>query len=450
MDRYSIANLTDRYLRGSDKYSHTQHPLLDQRRMSEPAMYGSATGGYPTNTAADLSTARYQQLQHEYSHVSPRLHGSYPSSLHRTLSSSAVSDHLSGSSWKEEDHIPLQSYNSIDLEEPLSPLDPTFSGGEGSPSMGMPGMPYESLHEDYGPSPPGTGTSTSSNAPATRQHAHLNGGSNSPSNSKQYSFVSLPGNAVKKRPRRRYDEIERLYQCSWPDCTKAYGTLNHLNAHVTMQKHGLKRSPNEFKELRKQWRKAKKEEAEVRALNVIRQGSQQHHIPRESMSDADYQSYHLRSHLDSAQHPERFPQLTGPLDDFHDPEAHQRDVYTRRQQRFSAFVSPHMRNSRVAYHTSPHRHGINIQNVPMNRLPANSTLLTPLPGYEPSPMGGIPDLDLCGSYDVYNSDSRPGTGHGSVGGYDDRRRSSVYPEDGRPRSSHVSFGTGHGLDYREQ
>ena len=30
---------------------------------------------------------------------------------------------------------------------------------------------------------------------------------------KTYSFVSLPGNAVKKRPRRRYDEIERLYQC---------------------------------------------------------------------------------------------------------------------------------------------------------------------------------------------------------------------------------------------
>jgi hypothetical protein len=79
------------------------------------------------------------------------------------------------------------------------------------------------------------------------------------SNSKTYSFVSLPGNAVRKRPRRRYDEIERLYKCSWPDCTKTYGTLNHLNAHVVMQRHGSKRSPNEFKELRKQWRKVKKD-----------------------------------------------------------------------------------------------------------------------------------------------------------------------------------------------
>jgi hypothetical protein len=60
---------------------------------------------------------------------------------------------------------------------------------------------------------------------------------------KQYSFIALPGSHVRKRPRRRYDEIERLYECNWPGCTKAYGTLNHLNAHVHMQKHGSKRTP---------------------------------------------------------------------------------------------------------------------------------------------------------------------------------------------------------------
>lgn len=57
------------------------------------------------------------------------------------------------------------------------------------------------------------------------------------STEKIYSFVAIPGTNQKKRPRRRYDEIERLYHCSWPSCTKAYGTLNHLNAHVSMQKH---------------------------------------------------------------------------------------------------------------------------------------------------------------------------------------------------------------------
>ena len=64
-----------------------------------------------------------------------------------------------------------------------------------------------------------------------------------PSVSKTYSFVSLPGNAVRKRPHRRYDEIERLYHCSWSGCTKSYGTLNHLNAHIVMQRHGNKRTP---------------------------------------------------------------------------------------------------------------------------------------------------------------------------------------------------------------
>ena len=59
----------------------------------------------------------------------------------------------------------------------------------------------------------------------------------------ELTFVPLGGPAPKKRPRRRYDEIERLYLCGWSGCEKAYGTLNHLNAHVAMQKHGEKRLP---------------------------------------------------------------------------------------------------------------------------------------------------------------------------------------------------------------
>jgi len=59
-----------------------------------------------------------------------------------------------------------------------------------------------------------------------------------------YSFVPISGVNSKKRPRRRFDEIERLYVCNWQDCEKSYGTLNHLNAHVNMQKHGPKRHPS--------------------------------------------------------------------------------------------------------------------------------------------------------------------------------------------------------------
>lgn len=77
---------------------------------------------------------------------------------------------------------------------------------------------------------------------------------------KVYSFVPIPGAQQHKRPRRRYEEIERMYKCGWNGCEKAYGTLNHLNAHVTMQSHGQKRTPEEFKEIRKEWKARKKEE----------------------------------------------------------------------------------------------------------------------------------------------------------------------------------------------
>ncbi|PWW75455.1 hypothetical protein C7212DRAFT_352349 [Tuber magnatum] len=85
--------------------------------------------------------------------------------------------------------------------------------------------------------------------------------------SQVYSFVPIPGAQQHKRPRRRYEEIERMYKCGWHGCEKAYGTLNHLNAHVTMQSHGIKRTPEEFKEIRKEWKARKKqEEAERKAV----------------------------------------------------------------------------------------------------------------------------------------------------------------------------------------
>lgn len=46
-----------------------------------------------------------------------------------------------------------------------------------------------------------------------------------------------------KRRRRRAEEVERPYACTWPGCDKAYGALNHLNTHVRNANHGPKREP---------------------------------------------------------------------------------------------------------------------------------------------------------------------------------------------------------------
>ncbi|KAI8337544.1 hypothetical protein BC941DRAFT_425563 [Chlamydoabsidia padenii] len=107
---------------------------------------------------------------------------------------------------------------------------------------------------------------------------------------KVYSFVAIPGMNQRKRPRRRYDEIERLYHCTFPGCKKSYGTLNHLNSHVLMQSHGPKRHPAEFKEMRKEWRRIRKQrETQKKEAEQVNKQQQEHH------QQLLQQQHHLRS-----------------------------------------------------------------------------------------------------------------------------------------------------------
>lgn len=106
----------------------------------------------------------------------------------------------------------------------------------------------------------------------------------------------------------------------------------------------------------------------------------------DSYSDVDYQLRSQSSHVD------RFTPTASP-EEMH--EIDMQDVYERRQQRFSGLFPSASRTSSPAYPA---------------RLPTNSTLLTPLPGYEHTG-----DLDVYASYNVYG-DNRPGS-------YDEKRRS---------------------------
>ncbi|KAF9909085.1 hypothetical protein EC991_009146 [Linnemannia zychae] len=121
--------------------------------------------------------------------------------------------------------------------------------------------------------------------------------------SKVYSFVPLSGVNSKKRPRRRFDEIERLYVCNWGECEKAYGTLNHLNAHVHMQKHGPKRLPAEFKELRKAWRKHKRAEEEASKQAAAFQQQQTHNQQAQMQPLCDPLMSHMHAAAAAGHHP---------------------------------------------------------------------------------------------------------------------------------------------------
>ncbi|KAJ6515130.1 hypothetical protein C8R47DRAFT_1001333 [Mycena vitilis] len=414
-ERFSISAYSDRQPRYGLLPKISTSNILDQRRLSEPAVSYMPQ----PDRAQQYSFANYED-QSPHSPESPFL--SRVASL-----GSLRHDYSPSLPWKEQ------------VDEHRLDFAPAFSAGISD----SPPVQYALRGEDntYGPSPPGTSTSSSSTAPATlpapQQSGQDSPPSADPSNKKTYSFVALPGNAVRKRPRRRYDEIERLYHCSWPDCNKAYGTLNHLNAHVQMQKHGAKRSPNEFKELRKQWRKAKKE-YESPGLGPIRRSMSLrrddlyhghpygggHHrsfshnsalAPPLSVSiphlrqDASYGVDHLRYPPDSRG--EIDPQGYGGLD-FRQQSA-PTTAWPASSSRTDIYQSPLSAQPSYPYLDS---HSQMMESPPaadpyqsparstMNRLPPDSMLLTPL----------VTSGQVADSYaDNYYDDSKARSGHPS-------------------------------------
>ncbi|KAG6887733.1 hypothetical protein C0995_013288 [Termitomyces sp. Mi166 len=80
------------------------------------------------------------------------------------------------------------------------------------------------------------------------------------SSDKTDSSATLPGSTASEKRQLQggqYD-AKRVYQCFWPGCNKWYETLNHLNAHITMQNHGPELQPSDFKGIGKQWYRVKK------------------------------------------------------------------------------------------------------------------------------------------------------------------------------------------------
>ncbi|WVO15550.1 hypothetical protein L204_103210 [Cryptococcus depauperatus] len=159
-------------------------------------------------------------------------------------------------------HSPISRSFADDRSMSMPPPPNTFLGNRSfsfesarNPMASGSGVP-SSLHTAY-IQPPLMAARSAGSMPPSEQMGYM-------------TLVNQPqsshsGPVQKKRPRRRYEEIERLYPCGWNGCEKAYGTLNHLNAHVMMQKHGEKRLPSEFKEMRKAWRKRKREAAAAHA-----------------------------------------------------------------------------------------------------------------------------------------------------------------------------------------
>ena len=189
---------------------------IDHRRMSEPALL---SGSHPS---------AYRPLDSRYSYQSsyspPTIH--YSASSRPAYATHARTDSNASSTDYRSQHAHDDAFSDPSNHSPRPSTGSTAAVDSTVHPQSL--SPHSSVSPDI------------STHPLSKEQ-----NPSSPSNpNKTYAFVSLPGTTIRKRPRRRYDEIERLYHCSWPDCSKSYGTLNHLNAHVVMQKHGARRLPS--------------------------------------------------------------------------------------------------------------------------------------------------------------------------------------------------------------
>ncbi|KAG0136980.1 hypothetical protein HOY82DRAFT_576212 [Tuber indicum] len=220
------------------------------------------------------STARAPNFQPEYNLGASRYEGAprYPSSSAGTGSSGDPSTSVSSPAYPPPQPAQYHSYPPTGtMSESYTHPHPATSASGWRPDWSPQGYP-QPPHMAYSTHPGGPGGVPSPAGPVRNNNRNPNRkriSDQQPQHplSQVYSFVPIPGAQQHKRPRRRYEEIERMYKCGWHGCEKAYGTLNHLNAHVTMQSHGIKRTPEEFKEIRKEWKARKKqEEAERKAV----------------------------------------------------------------------------------------------------------------------------------------------------------------------------------------
>ncbi|KAH9984861.1 hypothetical protein BJV77DRAFT_1088683 [Russula vinacea] len=265
--------------------AHHEHPASLRRHLSEPNIQSVAAQHalhYPISNATETRYHRQRQRQQHCPSFRLSVTPVIPSPRSVSFSvdrSPSTAFSAASSGWDPRADTCVEPLQEITAVTPTHDLPPIIAGDQITSSVGPCHSAFSNpfsehdlatrstslsvvdvdppLHSETAQtwlhSPPSSLVSIARPEAPEKEH---NAVTPDPSVSKASSFVFLSGTSVRKRPRRR--DIERLYG-SWSGSSKSYGTRIHLDAHIIMQPHRSKRSSAEFKELRKQWRKAKKE-----------------------------------------------------------------------------------------------------------------------------------------------------------------------------------------------
>ncbi|KAH7327675.1 hypothetical protein B0J17DRAFT_620364 [Rhizoctonia solani] len=377
----------------NNHHQHLQYPTYEQEYISRAPSVSSAYN--PDDRRVSVSSAGSYEHAYPYgSYAQPRPFQSAhtratPPGMARPSGQPTPYDYPVESSWvgrrpsAEQSPIPPQR-----VFDDYHPEDQVVSNMLPQQGLGYPQLGHHSPMQSLGSSSSNsTGMPASPDQLANGLVAALPEGATPPSatnpGQRTYAFVSLAGSTIRKRPRRRYDEIERLYACSFEDCTKAYGTLNHLNAHVTMQKHGSKRNPSEFKELRKLWRTQKKAEQVANRPRGKRRGEDDHPHALHRTASGSYSSPGAYGSDDSDDG--GTPQ---PGDPHHYQHGQADQMWSQMGSDMGGRYDNHSAMQGYVHGHDPHGHGMGVvmaaEEGPLDRIPPDATLLQSLPASHPS------------------------------------------------------------------
>lgn len=207
------------YNDGNRMYSHDEGPCRDttaSQGFNQSVRYPA----HPNFPAMPESFYRVQSRSAEdlsFMHAHGHTRRSSDPAMRSDPSQMFAFEPSSNPSLKTElDADPRNTWRLMSAFDPSDPLTLPLLSAPISSSLAADYLsPYyrqtdPSSYLSYGPSPPQSANSDSSSASGFSQSTQQIG------HPQRYAFIELAGNATKKRPRRRYDEIDRLYGCAWP------------------------------------------------------------------------------------------------------------------------------------------------------------------------------------------------------------------------------------------
>lgn len=285
-----IFRMSHRGLTPGDNASHSQDiggPQPSSNSSRHPTAPGSPAMRLPSIAELRLDLGveeyeRYQQTQAVHSQGSPRPHR--PSTMHSSQHASTTHNAQPYAAYPSHPGNPVspRSGHPTDYDYARSPLSYAsassiaYSNSSQSPKNHRAPHNRHSIGANHSTASPPQGQlypysqpphSGSSNTPPTAPHDYsaasgrtqgYSAGPRPPTSQgsrptghrgprvDEPDLVFLPASTEsdvepRRRKRRRWDEIDRKYACNFEGCTRAYGSLSHLNDHVSLQNHGPKR-----------------------------------------------------------------------------------------------------------------------------------------------------------------------------------------------------------------